>query len=172
MCSTPFGITEVVTPASLRKARYPLACSTPFGITEVVTPLTCGGTDKVSACSTPFGITEVVTVRPQRNLSYEGLCSTPFGITEVVTKNAETHPEQKSLVLNAFRHHRGSHRSEITIWFFSSFFSHWQGPVVRLLSYSLSLLSERANIFITFTFSHSRTVSQVVVTFFSRTSVT
>ena len=89
-----------------------LVCSTPFGITAVVTRGVRVEGGHESPCSTPFGITAVVTAgRPRwparrtvlnafrhhccRHGSAQGRggrsdrrCSTPFGITAVVTRVA------------------------------------------------------------------------------------
>ena len=64
----------------------------------------------VEVCSTPFGITEVLTGQQTQDAQFSRRCSTPFGITEVLTQSGRSSC-LRPLVLNAFRHHRGSHRS-------------------------------------------------------------
>ena len=43
------------------KERSSRVCSTPFGITEVLTDALLRAADQLGLCSTPFGITEVLT---------------------------------------------------------------------------------------------------------------
>src|SRR5512135_43031 len=84
-CSTPFGITEVGTPAASSSFQARWTCSTPFGIIEVGTGGAAGRRAGVDQCSTPFGITEVGTAPAGANSGGPQKCSTPFGITEVGT---------------------------------------------------------------------------------------
>ena len=87
-------------------------CSTPFGITEVGIvhePHRPGGNQM---CSTPFGITEVGMRYPGGDGPDRHECSTPFGITEVGIAGRRSCGGSLLLVLNAFRHHRGGHRSD------------------------------------------------------------
>ena len=89
----------------------------------------------LTVCSTPFGITEVGTGGTRDAAMHRVQCSTPFGITEVGTRmvaharcrldrgaqrlsasqrsalDVDDRPGRRSTVLNAFRHHRGRHRS-------------------------------------------------------------
>ena len=154
-CSTPFGITEVLT-RNIRSVfnSNPL-CSTPFGITEVLTShrrvpaALADGAQRLSAsqrfshhtsleggfwleCSTPFGITEVLTgvrcgARCCPRCAQRLSASQRFSPTcECRSRNgsrgaqrlsasqrfslgcADLRPSREN-VLNAFRHHRGSH---------------------------------------------------------------
>ncbi len=65
------------------------SCSTPFGITAVITSHLRSRPIQSTMCSTPFGITAVITSEPTHNERRTGVCSTPFGITAVITKSAE-----------------------------------------------------------------------------------
>ena len=84
-------------------------CSTPFGITEVVTAAIPRSWTSDVRCSTPFGITEAALRRYDLAAAADCLCSTPFGITEVGTTRSERRPRDLRRVLNAFRHHRSGH---------------------------------------------------------------
>ncbi len=103
-------------------------CSTPFGITAVITICPDVFHQPGAGCSTPFGITAVITVGllertlfdgsvlnafrhhcchhtfTAAKLGYSTPCSTPFGITAVITA-AVAMWREKHGVLNAFRHH-------------------------------------------------------------------
>ena len=63
-------------------------------------------------CSTPFGITERACSRAVRNgrMPVE-VCSAPFGITEGGISARRVEGLVQEIVLNAFRHHRGGHKS-------------------------------------------------------------
>ena len=110
VCSTPFGITEVLTAGRVLAHRVAPGCSTPFGITEVLTgtavELTSIGLGVLNAFRHHRGSHAVRFARNRR----ASACSTPFGITEVLTPVAAAeHRLSENAVLNAFRHHRGSH---------------------------------------------------------------
>ena len=60
-------------------------CSTPFGITELITAWACIIFFVESGCSTPFGITELITTGEWDVKDQKDECSTPFGITELIT---------------------------------------------------------------------------------------
>ena len=113
VCSTPCGITEVITSGRRPdRASALVRCSTPCGITEVITSVAVESTPRGIRCSTPGGITEVITVGQSGGLGLNlgssvlnalrhhgghhpnGVvrgrdawvrCSTPCGITEVIT---------------------------------------------------------------------------------------
>ena len=116
----------------MHAVRYP--CSTPFGITEVLTA-PCASTTNGRSCAQRLSASQRFSRRATRT-SFTGctcaqrlsasqrfsrddplikiggdLCSTPFGITEVLTSRRRTSQRSNALVLNAFRHHRGSHPS-------------------------------------------------------------
>ena len=134
MCSTPFGITEVGTrrlraktsgcpraqrlsasqrsahgtgrtASKARRCAQRLSASQRSALPDDLPGFTFPG-----ECSTPFGITEVGTLAMNEAGYSAEECSTPFGITEVGTR--PRHDQSQGLVvLNAFRHHRGRHRS-------------------------------------------------------------
>ncbi len=69
--------------------RWANLCSTPFGITDKITPPAREDMDAVSMCSTPFGITDKITARGLgRTVIWIDGCSTPFGITDKITSRA------------------------------------------------------------------------------------
>ena len=108
-CSTPFGITEVVTPTARKPGTQKGAHVLNAFRHHRGSHIPRGGTSCHRLwCSTPFGITEVVTFAVPDECDSRGQCSTPFGITEVVTTVYPCHVDAIQ-VLNAFRHHRGSH---------------------------------------------------------------
>src|SRR6266540_3366648 len=87
MCSTPFGITEMIT----RRAGETVLC-----LTWVLNAFRHHRDDHFPASCGPvrgFG------------------CSTPFGITEMITCDGERQRATEH-VLNAFRHHRDDHAAE------------------------------------------------------------
>ena len=59
-------------------------------------------------CSTPCGITEVITVIIENFVANAVQCSTPCGITEVITQS-DRDDGRAAGVLNALRHHGGHH---------------------------------------------------------------
>ncbi len=108
MCSTPFGVTDLVTrprrprrspsncaqrlSASQTWSRWDRAgltrgdkCSTPFGVTDLVTCVAAAPTTGPVRCSTPFGVTDLVTLGAAGALAAAVGCSTPFGVTDLVT---------------------------------------------------------------------------------------
>ena len=108
------------------------SCSTPFGITEVGTGVYSKTGEEVGQCSTPFGITEVGTrLRKRTGMGKEGAqrlsasqrsaplsfaASSAFerGAQRLSASQRSAHETRgfhrlSSIVLNAFRHHRGRH---------------------------------------------------------------
>ncbi len=104
-CSTPFGVTAVITTGRRQRPE----CSTPFGVTAVInrdrrasgrarsgaqrlsaslrlSPLVSGTVEPDrSECSTPFGVTAVITSWRSASKALHMVCSTPFGVTAVIT---------------------------------------------------------------------------------------
>ena len=111
MCSTPFGITEGVTPQPVSHGPPRAVCSTPFGITEGVTgerePIRVRGLPVLNAFRHHRGRHLSMGGKSTKQMRIE--CSTPFGITEGVTP-LHRRLMRLSSVLNAFRHHRGRHK--------------------------------------------------------------
>ena len=86
-------------------------------------------------CAQRLSASQRFSPSPGRSISYcDPLqkCSTPFGITEVLTSVGQPRRQRYGrLVLNAFRHHRGSHRnlgevgrSPIKTWVLNAFRHH------------------------------------------------
>ena len=133
-CSTPFGIIGILTCAHLRCRCRPGECSTPFGIIGILTsaphPIQNRLDHVLNAfrhhrnshnnvelfgifdgmCSTPFGIIGILTLRCVLPCLSDIGCSTPFGIIGILTLQAPGRGQRSRPVLNAFRHHRNSHR--------------------------------------------------------------
>ena len=65
------------------------ACSTPFGITDLITVNKEGIYNLVKECSTPFGITDLITRLRLGLLHFLLQCSTPFGITDLITPRSK-----------------------------------------------------------------------------------
>ena len=86
MCSTPLGVTDLVTVISPSDAEIWTRCSTPLGVTDLVTPAGSGSAGGQCQCSTPLGVTDLVTpLEPRWLLATGERCSTPLGVTDLVT---------------------------------------------------------------------------------------
>ncbi len=93
---------------SLKRRRS--GCSTPFGITEVGTPAGLAGGFGASGCSTPFGITEVGTTATQSRVDDDRTVLNAFRHHRGRHPATDQPPDvARRDVLNAFRHHRGRH---------------------------------------------------------------
>ncbi len=108
-CSTPFGVTDLVTLVKTTVFVPESRCSTPFGVTDLVTPAVLLVGLAVPGCSTPFGVTDLVTPIPLLDVAGIHECSTPFGVTDLVTRSASCLSACEEGVLNAFRRHRLGH---------------------------------------------------------------
>ncbi len=131
-CSTPFGITAVVTNVMIHTINLQSVLNAFRHHSSRHSPIVWLTYRLTISCSTPFGITAVVTLSVRSNRSPRTMCSTPFGITAVVTdvsrmasasnssaqrlsasqqSSLEQTPEgyQRIVVLNAFRHHSSRH---------------------------------------------------------------
>ncbi len=132
-CSTPFGVTDLVTVTRSRAGTASRTCSTPFGVTDLVTVRGTSGMVPLAVLNA-FRRHRLGHVRPAPAPSSAGVCSTPFGVTDLVTwwrtptrggaRGAQrlsasqtwSRPPWRRLprgssVLNAFRRHRLGHRS-------------------------------------------------------------
>ena len=107
MCSTPLGVTDLVTPEAPSPCDTPLMCSTPLGVTDLVTWADRGGGGGASVLNASrrhrLGHTHVAAgsnrlSRAQRlsasqtwsraapgNGTIRRTCSTPLGVTDLVT---------------------------------------------------------------------------------------
>ncbi len=136
-CSTPFGITEVGTPASSRVSwsgcgAQRLSASQRWAlIRRSCRP--CQG-----AVLNAFRHHRGGHIRALAGkLPCRGRCSTPFGITEVGTRSRGRWRRSQP-VLNAFRHHRGGHcafgvQEEWSVSVLNAFRHHRGGHNSRLL---------------------------------------
>ena len=91
LCSTPFGITAVLTcRQAISRRPSNTVCSTPFGITAVLTCPSCGTLEGESGCAQRLSASQRFSpqVQPIRPIPCFGVCSTPFGITAVLTSPA------------------------------------------------------------------------------------
>ena len=118
-CSTPCGINGIITRARGHASRCLAACSTPFGITEGITPLgkdrsvpkNCG-----SWCSTPFGIKGITNrARGAKTSPRHGAQRLSASPKESRAVERELNSRDVSPVLNAFRHHWITTRRSCTL---------------------------------------------------------
>ena len=108
-CSTPFGITGKLT-LMRRKVRRISRGAQRLSASQENSLGGFAQGYQFSLCSTPFGITGKLT-RPCLTDHFRHLlCSTPFGITGKLTSANCVGAPRCRRVLNAFRHHRKTHR--------------------------------------------------------------
>ena len=108
-CSTPFGITAVLTIGPLDSTKSYLVVLNAFRHHSGAHSADAMVAFRVLLCSTPFGITAVLTWQVRVTYNFHmPVCSTPFGITAVLTRVGVSR-HRRVPVLNAFRHHSGAH---------------------------------------------------------------
>ena len=88
-------------------------CSTPLGVTDLVTPARIEVGDRIAVCSTPLGVTDLVTPRSPSPHRRPHTCSTPLGVTDLVTRSPECAVSRRRQVLNASRRHRLGHGAHL-----------------------------------------------------------
>ena len=109
-CSTPFGIIGIHTKTTVSKIPPFGTCSTPFGIIGIHTH--AKGTAHEGSdleCSTPFGIIGIHTDLPLAAI-FLLLCAQRLSASSEFTQAGHRRAAHQGLVLNAFRHHRNSHK--------------------------------------------------------------
>src|SRR6266436_2328761 len=108
-CSTPFGIIGILTYLFRKMDRRVIECSTPFGIIGILTFKRAFWRSSFLLCSTPFGIIGILTpltLAQRRDL----ICAQRLSASSEFSRALRRGCLCFGLVLNAFRHHRNSHR--------------------------------------------------------------
>ena len=107
-CSTPLGVTDLVTAAT--RGAHPM-----IAVLNASRRHRLGHSSSVtrpaptSRCSTPLGVTDLVTPRRRNRHLTRTACSTPLGVTDLVTRRGRTSGQWDAAVLNASRRHRLGH---------------------------------------------------------------
>ncbi len=107
-CSTPFGITDLITGRKTGATGTAYGCSTPFGITDLITTFLLASFLLLCWCSTPFGITDLITT-PVNDMVPTVACAQRLSASQISSLSAAETNKSKRHVLNAFRHHRSHH---------------------------------------------------------------
>ncbi len=94
VCSTPFGVTDLVT-ASWPCCSARWDCAQRLSASQTWSRPVRGAADRRQWCSTPFGVTDLVTSSSSSKPGSSQVCSTPFGVTDLVTGHLS--PEQALL---------------------------------------------------------------------------
>ncbi len=110
VCSTPFGVTDLVTRRQRRALETGLECSTPFGVTDLVTAITRAARSRPATSAQRLSASQTWSPAAWPRAARVVECSTPFGVTDLVTGQSRPRSVLAAEVLNAFRRHRLGHQ--------------------------------------------------------------